>query len=438
MDLTGQIITQKVGSTQKKNYGVSDLKSVITENADKKKHVILYPGDYGEEWSEGEKINIPSKTSITVMPGAIMQYVEDYRIKDFKVDDGEGGEKTYDGKPIASTQHPLYRTGNAGDDFTPRYDKPNFTGHIENITDLNLASEWAFKQEFERSIWSVKGNSPGGDSTNLLNVPFRGVVEYKGGNKINVAAENLQGEDKGAAVTISHIDYNDTDDNFENNGETEVLQTINVRDGHVLSATTLDFKEDFGSKDGYINFTESANGNLQINHTETGFSGGNGESVPAPTIPDTKEDSNLVPGEEYSVGLRTFETDDRGHVNGIEYAPTVEDVSGGVGINVGETQVGIKNVEIDTDGFTTGDNVLIQDSLISVSVSLTDQINKSFTGEPPDPELGEAVTWVSESEQGIGDTGDFMIKVNVRGTTKYGTLFDYDKGSDTKNIDQTA
>jgi len=59
-----------------------------------------------------------------------------------------------------------------------------------------------------------------------------------------------------------------------------------------------------------------------------------------------------------------------------------------------------------------------------VSLDNFDALTRNKTGEPADPAQGESVSWLSDGS-GTGEDGDLMIKVNVGGTVKYGTLFDY-------------
>ena len=49
---------------------------------------------------------------------------------------------------------------------------------------------------------------------------------------------------------------------------------------------------------------------------------------------------------------------------------------------------------------------------------------KALSADPPDPADGDCVTWISDGTDS-GDAGDFMIKINVGGTVKIGTLADY-------------
>ena len=44
--------------------------------------------------------------------------------------------------------------------------------------------------------------------------------------------------------------------------------------------------------------------------------------------------------------------------------------------------------------------------------------------DPEDPADGESVIWMSDGS-GSGDDGDIMIKINVGGTVKTGTIIDY-------------
>ena len=48
----------------------------------------------------------------------------------------------------------------------------------------------------------------------------------------------------------------------------------------------------------------------------------------------------------------------------------------------------------------------------------------ALSADPPDPDPGQAVEWLSDGTQ-TGDAGDKMMKINVGGTVKTITLVDY-------------
>lgn len=51
-------------------------------------------------------------------------------------------------------------------------------------------------------------------------------------------------------------------------------------------------------------------------------------------------------------------------------------------------------------------------------------IQTALSADPPDPDPGQAVEWLSDGTQS-GDPGDKMIKINVGGTVKTITLVDF-------------
>ena len=414
MDITARIISEKVGSPETKRFEVSGLKDAISKPASeiRRKHVTLYPGDYttwhqDTPFNQDEVVPIPEDVFVTLMPGAAVEYKDNYRNAEFQVDDGAGGKKTYDGSPIGDTGSQTHPLDTDSGPIAPRYKYPNFTRNVHNITDLNLASEWAFKQEFERSLWSAKGFDSDGDPVDI-GIPFEGTVEYTGGNKVNIEVASLS---SGAEVIVKHETFTDTagdaDDfvngDFNNNGTARAIQSLTVDDGHVLDAETFRVvKRVFQpADDDYITLNKNS-GEVQIGHKNAPANIETDTDVPTA---DSESDTSLQAGEDYSVGLRALDVDEKGHIVGIEYAPTVEEVRGGSNISVSELSPGDTGVfEVSLDNF--------------------DALTRNKTGEPADPAQGESVSWLSDGS-GTGEDGDLMIKVNVGGTVKYGTLFDY-------------
>ena len=441
MDIVAQIITEKVGETKRKEFQVARLENALSSSGDRK-HVTLYPADYKTEY-QGQEIDIPSEVTVTIMPGAVVGYKEDYQYEGFQVDDGEGGTKTYDGPPLAptdpneSSNHPLnYRSGDDPDSYAERYEAPEFTGAVENITDLNLASEWATRQEFERAVWSVKGKeagTEGGRTRVSFTVPYKGTVEYDGGNKIYVQNEEVAGEDDGAKLTFSHTKYDDEsfpdkDENpFKNNETAKVIQSITVDDGHVLNAEVSRVVQRLGPKDegDFLNFTGNY-GNFEIGHSATGPTDEDGNPVEV-TQPPTGE----------TVSIKAFATDNRGHVQNVEYGPNVEKVKEGnlvtisnsdgdrisgdaiptIGINTNKIN-GSKNVDITPS--TTGDGEG------TLEFSLSDPVyREARDSDPADPDSGEYVLWLSDGTE-TGDDGDVLLKItDSNGTTKRTKIADF-------------
>lgn len=51
-------------------------------------------------------------------------------------------------------------------------------------------------------------------------------------------------------------------------------------------------------------------------------------------------------------------------------------------------------------------------------------VQTALSADPPDPDPGRAVEWLSDGTQS-GDAGDKMMKINVGGTVKTITVIDY-------------
>jgi predicted RecA/RadA family phage recombinase len=437
MDIVAQIVTETVGEPKRKEFQVSELDQALSSDGERK-HVTLYPADYKTEWEGEGYVDVPKEVTVTIMPGAVVGYKEDFYFENFQVDDGEGGTETYQGPPLAptdpsgSSNHPLnYQPGDDPATYAERYNAPEFSGAVENITDLNLGSEWPLRQEFERSIWSVKARETGEQSEQRdkvsFDVPFKGTVEYEGGNKVYIENEELEGEDDGAKVTINHIEYDDNentpkeDDPFSNNQTSLAIQTLNIDDGHVLDAETFKVVERVGADDNYLTFTGNK-GKLLIGHAATGFLDQNDDPTDAPQVPT---DQPTVDSNQNSVSLRAFETDDRGHIRNIEYGPSVQEVRAGRAIKIGNNNSGVPEVGVDAGGLQGGKNININDAN-PIDFTLADATyREALSSDPEDPDPGDSVIWLSDGTES-GDDGDVLLKItDTGGTTKTTTLADF-------------
>lgn len=434
MDIVAQIITETVGEPKRKEFRVKDLDKALSSSGERK-HVTLYPADYKSEWQGEGFIEIPSDVTVTIMPGAVVEYDADFQLESFQVPDGEGGTETYNGPPIAPTSpsensnHPLnYREGDAVDTYAKRYAAPNFGGAVENISDLNLGSEWVLRQEFERSvIWRVKGEEAGeeflsgseGRDAVSFSIPFRGVMDVEGGNKVYVETEELSGEDEGAKLTVNHTKLNDFDERsdqnnpYKNNNTAEVIQTLSVNDGHVTDAITQKVVTRIGANDdAKLDFTGNQ-GALLVSHGETGPADADGNPTTLPSPPSG------------SSSIKTFESDNRGHIKNIEYGPNVEKVQAGRAISISGPETASPEVGVDASGFSGGKNISINDAN-PIDFTLNDATYRNaLSSDPSDPSAGEAVLWLSDGTA-TGSDGDVLLKVtDGSGTTKTATLFDF-------------
>lgn len=308
MEVVSQILTERPGRTGKREYSIADLDTAITANSNERKHVLLYPGDYKAEWNNAVEIEIPINVSVTLLPGAIVEYSGNFRTQDYN----------YDGPPIEAEDgqgdliHPL-ATGAAN-----RYERPNFTGHVENITDLNLASEWAFKQEFERSLWSVRNQT----TQNVVNVPHQGVIELRPQNKVETSISPITGVEEGAFIEIRHEEITTqvigsggsttTQGNINNEDTSHVIQNLTVDDGHITAGDTVEVVSQLEGTSSFIELSDTK-GDIEIDH------GNVGTEVDPTQVVDIDEKS-----------VSKIETDARGHVENVEFAENVNQVDAGL------------------------------------------------------------------------------------------------------------
>jgi len=260
MSRVGQISIARPGAPLQLEFDERALKRVIEEEAQPGDHVSLYPGNY-TIWDEDEEIFIESGINLTVLPGAKVDYVQDFRSEDF----------THDEEPVDSISGAGLRNHPLGTGSADRYLRPNFTGHVENIVDLNFGSEWAFERDLKQLRTDFEDFS---DFSRFINVnveervigplevglgetiEFRSgqetIINYDflpsgdgiyvefdidplstrvnkvfGGNKIQMRNSNVTGE-----VTIDHEELQTTGD--PQNSELTFIQSLTVEDGHVV------------------------------------------------------------------------------------------------------------------------------------------------------------------------------------------------------------
>lgn len=153
MSRVGQISIARPGLPLQLRFEVQDLKSTVEQDAQPGDHVTLYPGDYTEwydyedsPFDEDTTIEIKEGVNLTILPGAKVQYKESGYTdnKGFRYED-----YSHEGNPVDSLDNSGNKLHPLSTDSPIRYESPRFVGHIENISDTNLASEWAFKTDVQ-------------------------------------------------------------------------------------------------------------------------------------------------------------------------------------------------------------------------------------------------------------------------------------------------
>lgn len=326
MDIVAQILSETPGRTEQEEYEISDLQSAIQSDISKRKHVTLYPGNYANVIGGGE-IAIPENVSVTILPGCIIEYTDDFRLTKFET--GEGG--SYRDAPIEGDgfEHPLATNPNVPNVTATRYAKPKFVGHVENITDLNLASEWSFKQEFERSLWSLRNS----EDDEVFEVPFENVVEVRTGDWVQIETGEIETIDKGPFLKIDHEDRNGDDDSENDSpleaeigndiSSQEVIKSLEIDHGHIVGGESNEVVVSLESTDSTLKISTENNpqnrGFVKITHNTDGTTVG-------PTSEGEVVDSVI--------------TDKQGHVIDVVPTETVEQLKEGTLIDISEVDSG--------------------------------------------------------------------------------------------------
>lgn len=216
MAKVGQISIARPGFPLQLKFDESEVKSVLEFEAQPGDHVTLYPGDYttwyeGTEATEDTPIEIREGVSVTILPGARVSYTNQFRTRNF-AHDGETFDSFNDeGDP----SHPLNDRsdsfGAASDEdlSSKRYDTPNFTGHVENIVDMNFGSEWAFESDlkslqerFDRALGEGRASIAVTTDTQTEAPPLRlgDELQFIEGSSVNISTEAIT--DVGVEVEI--------------------------------------------------------------------------------------------------------------------------------------------------------------------------------------------------------------------------------------------
>lgn len=305
MSRVGQISIARPGAPLQLEFDERALKSVIEEEAQAGDHVSLYPGTY-TVWDEDIEIEIPAGVNITILPGAKVDYEAGFRDEEF----------SHDGDPVDSIDatglenHPLAQSRN-------RYLRPNFTGHVENIVDMNFGSEWAFERDVEvlrEEVGAIKNFDRflevgvKGKSTDPLELGFGNKIQFRSGDRTAITHDWIDPQKKediyvkfdfeelsGVVETASGgnkiqmrnaktsgnviIDHEETETlGSEKNEELTILQSVGTDDyGHLEEVQTKEIavverrkpRSDEG-KDGDIWLVEEFKGIFDIYAATTG------------------------------------------------------------------------------------------------------------------------------------------------------------------------
>lgn len=309
MDVVAQILTERPGRTEEEEYQISDLQEAVELGPGAsldRRHITLYPGDYTTLGDQ--EIEVPPNVTITILPGAVLEYANDFRLDRFQV-----GNQTYDGPVIEEDvnqpdfDHPLASDPNVSNPAATRYLEPKFIGHVENITDLNLASEWAFKQEFERSLWSLRND----DTNQLFDVPFENVVQLETEDWIEIDTGQIPNANEGPFVNFRHEERQSQalENELQNSvSNQEVIKSLEIDHGHIVGAESVPVVVDIQSGNSTLEITSQNNpqnrGFVEITHNT------DGQEVDV---------STLNPG---NIIKKLF-TDSEGHVIGTERTANV-------------------------------------------------------------------------------------------------------------------
>lgn len=266
MSRVGQISIARPGFPLQLRFDESEIKTTIEQDAQPGDHVTLYPGDYTtwyEDTSSDEdtSIQIEEGVSVTILPGAKVEYEEQNTDETFRQQEFTHKQEPFDSlDDVGNKNHPL------SDGSALRYKVPNFTGHVENISDTNLASEWAFESDVEAlrdtlaeagtaiQVTTASGTvSPevglgqkfefvegpnvtinvgettddDGNKTGVgVNIAFdeNAIAEIDGGKNINVPVTNGQ-------ATVNHDEISLTGP--ETNTGASFIQSVSLNNGHI-------------------------------------------------------------------------------------------------------------------------------------------------------------------------------------------------------------
>jgi hypothetical protein len=295
MSRVGQISVATPGEPLQLFFDATELPNVLGSVAKPGDHVTLYPGNY-TQLSPNTEVEVPEGVGVTILPGCKIDYVDGFREQNFAHDTEPPAGR--DADVIDSLEgnqrdHPL--SDGAVFPTAERYNIPNFTGFVENISDQNFGSEWAFESDvedlrdtvnslntdrfftFQSPLANDAVDATLGETIELRNGPDMiidfdrlssgdgiyidweidtdfGVTRVNAGNKLEMVNAQIVDD-----VEVRHIDIS-TGGSPQNSG-LDVIQSITTDDGHVTNVETRPVAEVVNS---VPQDTEGENGDIRL------------------------------------------------------------------------------------------------------------------------------------------------------------------------------
>lgn len=273
MSRVGQISIARPGLPLQLRFEEKELKSVLENEAQPGDHVTLYPGDFStwydfdeSPYTEDTPVEVRKGISVTILPGAVVDYFTD-ETKTYRDENFSHEGEPFDSLNSGDRDHPLSESANPA----KRYEVPNFTGHIENIADQNLASEWAFETDLEKLRTAFenrneKGTKIGITTNNQVSTPeieLGETLEFRELQNVNISTErtatgigvdvefdrnSIIQIDAGRNLTSRNVDGEVTIEHeviipkgSSNNSGTEFIQSLFFKNGHVKNVESAEF-----------------------------------------------------------------------------------------------------------------------------------------------------------------------------------------------------
>lgn len=228
MAVSAQIEVIRPGSGKKRFFSESgdlttDLNNALSAAEDSSTSgeidgvVILNPGDYT---GLGSVDAIPEDVAVVIMPGALVNYADQFRYpNDF----------SHTGEPTRDSNHPLNEEGTVN-----RYE--DFSGSIENIADLNLASDWGFETDIEELRSVVEGEIQDGQFFwDIESGDIGGSPQTRFDSSISVVSTNTSTARRIRFEDTIGNKFNLTEGDIDNDGDDEI--TVRVENDGVLSVS---------------------------------------------------------------------------------------------------------------------------------------------------------------------------------------------------------